>query len=222
MRGRQYYLENRITALNISPNGDLVTALVAGSNKNHYQVNILLHAQLGGHVFVNGECSCPVGYNCKHVVATLIKAQAESPLEVPAPSEKPSPNVMGLPDEISIWLNDMSRAAIPTLGRDYLPLNVSQRLLYVLTLGESKPEKVDVTFFTARLLKAGGFGKKTLHKFHSQHRYRHGTTLFYRAGPGNRHCIKLDTCDGRLFSWCTGCSVDVRNDHHRQVFLGNI
>ncbi|CAH1189737.1 Superfamily II DNA or RNA helicase, SNF2 family [Candidatus Nitrotoga sp. BS] len=163
MRGRQYYLENRITALNISPNGDLVTALVAGSNKNHYQVNILLHAQLGGHVFVNGECSCPVGYNCKHVVATLIKAQAESPLEVPAPSEKPSPNVMGLPDEISIWLNDMSRAVIPTLGRDYLPLNVSQRLLYVLTLGESKPEKVDVTFFTVRLLKAGGFGKKTLH-----------------------------------------------------------
>jgi len=163
MRGRQYYLENRITALNISPNGDLITALVAGSNKNHYQVNILLHAQLGGHVFVNGECSCPIGYNCKHVVATLIKAQAESPLEVTAPAEKPSPNVTGLPDEISIWLNDMSRAAIPTLGRDYLPLNVSQRLLYVLTLGESKPEKVDVTFFTARLLKAGGFGKKTLH-----------------------------------------------------------
>ncbi|MFZ1547287.1 MAG: DEAD/DEAH box helicase [Candidatus Nitrotoga sp.] len=163
MRGRQYYRENRVSTLNISPNGDLITALVAGSNNNYYHVNILLQAQLGGHVFVNGECSCPVGFNCKHVVATLIKAQAESPLEVPAPADKPSPNITGLPYEISIWLNDVSRAAMPTLGRDNLPLNVSQRLLYVLTLSDSKPEKVDVTFFTARLLKAGGFGKKTLH-----------------------------------------------------------
>ncbi|RFC37459.1 MAG: Superfamily II DNA or RNA helicase, SNF2 family [Candidatus Nitrotoga sp. LAW] len=162
-RGRQYYRENKVTALSTSPNGALVTALVAGSNKNRYHVNILLQAKPGGHVLVNGECSCPVGYNCKHVAATLIKAQAESPREIQAPADKVSPNVTDLPDEISIWLNEMARVAIPTLDRDTLPANVSQRLLYVLKLNDSKPVGVAVAFFTARLLKAGGFGKKTFH-----------------------------------------------------------
>lgn len=162
-RGRQYYRENKVTALSTSPNGALVTALVAGSNKNQYHVNILLQAKPEGHVLVNGECSCPVGYNCKHVVATLIKAQAESPREVQAPADQVSPNVTDLPDEISIWLNEMARVAIPTLDRDTLPANVSQRLLYVLKLNDSKPAGVAVAFFTARLLKAGGFGKKTFH-----------------------------------------------------------
>ena len=162
-RGHHYYRENKVTALGISQNGAFITALVAGSNNNRYHVNILLQAQPEGHVLVNGECSCPVGYNCKHVVATLIKAQAESPLEVFAPADKALPNVTDLPYEISIWLNEVSRAAIPTLGRDSLPVNVLQRLLYVLKLSDSKPARVEVTFFTARLLKAGGFGKKTLH-----------------------------------------------------------
>lgn len=162
-RGRQYYRENKVTALSTSPNGALVTALVTGSNKNRYHVNILLQAKPGGHVLVNGKCSCPVGYNCKHVAATLIKAQAESPREAQAPADKVSPNMTDLPDEISIWLNEMARVAISTLDRDTLPANVSQRLLYVLKLNDSKPAGVAVTFFTARLLKAGGFGKKTFH-----------------------------------------------------------
>ena len=149
--------------LDISQNGAFISALVAGSNNNRYHVNILLQAQPGAHVLINGECSCPVGYNCKHVVATLIKAQAESPLEVPALADKALPNVTDLPYEISIWLNEVSLAAMPKLGRDSLPVNVLQRLLYVLKLSDSKPARVEVTFFTARLLKTGGFGKKTLH-----------------------------------------------------------
>jgi SNF2 family DNA or RNA helicase len=163
MRGHQYYRENQVSALGISQNGTFITALVAGSNNNRYHVNILLQAQAGGHVLVNGDCSCPVGFNCKHVVATLIKAQVESPLEVPPPTDKALPNGTDLPYEISIWLNEVSRAAMPTLGLDSLPLNVLQRLLYVLKLSDSKPARVEVTFFTARLLKAGGYGKKTLH-----------------------------------------------------------
>ncbi|CAH1905277.1 Helicase [Candidatus Nitrotoga sp. HW29] len=162
-RGRQYYRENKVTALNISPNGALVTALVAGSNKNRYHVHIILQAEPGGHIFVNGECTCPIGYNCKHVAATLIKAQAESPLKVPAPANKATPNVTDLPDEISTWLNEVARAAIPALGRDTLPTSELQRLLYILKLNDGKPAAVEVTFFTARLLKAGGFGKKTHH-----------------------------------------------------------
>lgn len=149
--------------LYISQNGAFISALVAGSNNNRYHVNILLQAQPGAHVLINGECSCPVGYNCKHVVATLIKAQAESPLETPALADKALPNVTDLPYEISIWLNEVSLAAMPKLGRDSLPVNVLQRLLYVLKLSDSKPARVEVTFFTARLLKTGGFGKKTLH-----------------------------------------------------------
>ena len=164
-QGLQYYRENKVTSLDISQNGALVTAFVAGSNKNRYHVHIFLQAEPEGHIFINGECSCPVGYNCKHVAATMIKAQTESPLEVPAPADKASLNVTGLPDDISIWLNELARVAIPKLGRDTLPVNVLQRLLYVLKLNGRKPAGVEVTFFTARLLKTGSFGKKTHHNF---------------------------------------------------------
>ena len=161
IRGYQYYRDNKVSTLDISPNGTCITTLVAGSNNNRYRVNILLQTQPTGQVLVSGGCSCPIGHNCKHVVATLIKAQAELPLENPASTDQSISNISDLPHEISLWLTAVSRAALPALNRDHLPENILQRLLYVLNLKDGKPAGIEVKFFTARLLKAGGYGKKT-------------------------------------------------------------
>jgi superfamily II DNA or RNA helicase len=45
--------------------------------------------------FVHGQCSCPVGYNCKHVAALILTAT--SPVNVPAPAVPTAPALAAAP-----------------------------------------------------------------------------------------------------------------------------
>ena len=48
------------------------------------------------HHFVSGECSCPVGFNCKHVVALVLSAAtADGPMQTTAPGSPPDLAVSG-------------------------------------------------------------------------------------------------------------------------------
>jgi superfamily II DNA or RNA helicase len=49
----------------------VVTGEVQGSEREPYDQNILLWQEDDGGWEVDGDCSCPVGHNCKHVVAQL-------------------------------------------------------------------------------------------------------------------------------------------------------
>ncbi len=62
-RGMEYCKQGRVR--NVTIYGNTVKAAVIGSDK--YRVEIKL-----GKGVIEGECTCPVGYSCKHVVATLL------------------------------------------------------------------------------------------------------------------------------------------------------
>lgn len=64
-RGKAYYEEGRVELLTDNPAADQVQALVDGNRV--YTVNL---GQDGDELF--GRCSCPVGWDCKHVVATAL------------------------------------------------------------------------------------------------------------------------------------------------------
>ncbi|MBV0932077.1 DEAD/DEAH box helicase [Marinobacterium weihaiense] len=64
-RGEAYYLEGRVELLTDNPAADQVQALVDGNRV--YTVNL---RQAGEELY--GRCSCPVGWDCKHVVATAL------------------------------------------------------------------------------------------------------------------------------------------------------
>lgn len=64
-RGETYYLEGRVELLTDNPATDQVQALVDGNRV--YTVNL---RQVGEELY--GRCSCPVGWDCKHVVATAL------------------------------------------------------------------------------------------------------------------------------------------------------
>ncbi|SHJ80262.1 Superfamily II DNA or RNA helicase, SNF2 family [Tessaracoccus bendigoensis DSM 12906] len=68
-RGQEYQATGRVHDLITSPNS--LSALVSGSGRNRYQVEIIR----GVH-WVEHYCSCPMGHSCKHVVATLLAARA--------------------------------------------------------------------------------------------------------------------------------------------------
>jgi len=75
-RGLDYYKEGRVSHLEID--GDegtmFIASKVAGSLETPYDVIITIMLDKNRKVAVLGECTCPVGFNCKHVAATMYAA----------------------------------------------------------------------------------------------------------------------------------------------------
>jgi SNF2 family DNA or RNA helicase len=64
-RGKAYHRQGRVSK--VSCNDNQITGTVRGSRA--YTQHISLHGS-----DIDGTCSCPVGYNCKHVAAVLLAA----------------------------------------------------------------------------------------------------------------------------------------------------
>ncbi|MGB5764630.1 MAG: SWIM zinc finger family protein, partial [Sedimenticolaceae bacterium] len=82
-RGLEYARSNRV--LDLDPQeveaGLQVTASVRGNEVYEQLIDV---SEFMGTLEIEGECTCPVGYNCKHVAAVLITLLDEAhpqPLE---------------------------------------------------------------------------------------------------------------------------------------------
>ncbi|MDP2827617.1 MAG: DEAD/DEAH box helicase [Sulfuricellaceae bacterium] len=169
-RGQGYFAEGRVLALNTSPNSNLVSSMVTGSHGSGYRVYIEIKKRAGGNIEIAGDCSCPMEYNCKHVVATLLAAmdkqdktvhpmqRGRNSLTQPNRQSQPVNTENPLPAEINAWLILLEQSAQADPKIDSFPEVVLQRLLYVL---EKHPwqQAIEVNLFQARLLKDGGLGK---------------------------------------------------------------
>src|SRR5258707_7842920 len=66
--------------------------------------------------FVHGQCSCPVGYNCKHVAALILAAA--SPVTVPAPAAPvPAAPALAAAAPATTARNAAARAGSPLVSR---------------------------------------------------------------------------------------------------------
>ena len=96
---------------------------------------------------VEGECTCPVGYNCKHVAAVLTSMLEEAR---PAPLARQR-------QQIEDWVTRVAAARTP---EQWLPELGEQTLLYVLTPSPRQTRRVEVQLQISRVLKNGkGYGK---------------------------------------------------------------
>ena len=181
-RGREYYRAGKVASLDVQQDGTLIGAVVAGSGGSRYRVLIRVQPLPNGSAQIAGQCACPVGYNCKHVAAVLLKALAERPLQ-DSPAVSPgAPAEPALPPEIALWLSAIERVGQSQDARDAVPPDTPQRILYVLDLAGTAPARLSVGFFTARLLKAGGYGKATP--------YHNVSNVLYGSAP--RFVSELD------------------------------
>ena len=91
-RGQRYFRENRVQALRAraEPGGGVieVESRVGGSGGRTYRQDIRLGPTATG-FWIEGACSCPMAYNCKHVAAAMLGLQ-EQPELVP-PMGAPTP-----------------------------------------------------------------------------------------------------------------------------------
>jgi len=77
-RGKKYFLEGRVISYTILSSSDRtihISSNVAGSNRNSYTQDILISKMMNSSKLFRGTCSCPVGVNCKHVVAVCFQCQ---------------------------------------------------------------------------------------------------------------------------------------------------
>ena len=109
-RGRDYWKNGRVRSVKWQTGGDGPTLIstVRGSSGNYDQVT---HVDLDLEN-IDGDCTCPVSYNCKHVVAALLAANPES-IESEAGDFAHSPAKSG---ELFAFTGDLepANAALPS------------------------------------------------------------------------------------------------------------
>jgi superfamily II DNA or RNA helicase len=157
-----YQAQGRVAELKTSDDLTQITASVSGSGRNVYLVDIALEFSGDRLVDLEGECSCPVSFNCKHVAATLLEvlSRKDRPVGAAALSERVTSTRLApvLPHEVIAWLDGVGGAA---RGDDY-PEGVVQRLFYCLqpSRTEAPLPRLGVSLVSVRLLKDGTIGNQ--------------------------------------------------------------
>jgi hypothetical protein len=156
-----YQAEGRVTALEISDDLTHIRAKVKGSGCNTYRVEIQLDYSYDRLADLDGECSCPMAINCKHVAATVLEAlsgkQPSTGAASPGKREPTSAPAPVLPYEVTAWLEIVGKTL---RGDDYSP-DETQRLLYCLQPSQNSERMpvLTVSLISARVNKGGDFGR---------------------------------------------------------------
>ena len=167
----------RVEHVRATADGSGITARVRGTARQPYLQSIQV-TRNGRGVSIAGSCTCPVGFNCKHVAAALVayQCQASAATSPPATPLRPldaAPAIVEerpLPPDVESWLRRLD-AAQEVETEDYPP-TVRKRLLYVV--GEdtfSGAVSVDLRSID---LKADGSPTGRSKRYHAQHISRPG------------------------------------------------
>ena len=193
-RGVSYHESGRVEQVRtkISRNGRKMTieGVVRGSRGKTYHQHIeIFHGY--GHASIEGECTCPVGYNCKHVVAVLLEVlhQRDNKSDRIGTTEtqhSPLPGHTAAPcdDRLLQWLEQVQQAAS---GREAAqdpnayPDHIHERLIYVLAPDDRKEDlsPASIRFLVARRLLKGGYSK-TVRRYNPENALRDTPARFLR------------------------------------------
>jgi superfamily II DNA or RNA helicase len=117
LAGHSYWLQGKVSGLEIDPDMALIVAEVRGSGRFPYEVTIAFPESDMGSDDAYVECTCPVEFDCKHGAAVLFAVQAQmatrrgpdSAVSHSAPLV-PKP-VVPLPHSLVQWLADAKNEA---------------------------------------------------------------------------------------------------------------
>jgi len=157
-RGQVYKASGAVLELDWIPDGNVLYGTVQGTASEPYHVRITIAA----HRF-DGECSCPVRYNCKHVAAALLSW-------IEKQTATPSPDDQAL-RAVNRWLQKVVEQ-----GRKAAPLHEHHEpgeplLFYQLDSSALTQSKSGITLqiLQSRLLKRGGYGKETPYRYNGHY-----------------------------------------------------
>ncbi|MBR0654950.1 DEAD/DEAH box helicase [Plastoroseomonas arctica] len=102
--GRAYAAEGRVLSRRISSGGWVIDAETAGTAKRPYAQNIVFSRGPRHKLVLEGICTCPVNFNCKHVAAVLIAMQGGLAARPSTPAAVPDGR---LPSDVALWLDSL-------------------------------------------------------------------------------------------------------------------
>ncbi len=140
-RGLNYYESGLVVSCDLKYIGSDIVIHSSVEGTYLYTQEIVIDAE---NLSVSGECSCPVGYNCKHVVASIFKAFS-----------KPLPPKRSRKKEYELWLDQIVEADEDKPSTD-MRLDKNHFLIYKLFIDQYGN---DVGFYKAKILKNGNISK---------------------------------------------------------------
>ena len=155
-RGNEYYLDGRVvevktyktTSYKLSE--PIVTLFSKVRGSRLYEQKIVMPNSENNRV--EGECSCPVGYNCKHVVAVLFQVLNE---QQPRLKVMKHGNVKDI--DAQKWLNKFIQTTKET---PTFPVEELKVEFLIYRIFENKYyDKSELEFYKAKVLKKGGISK---------------------------------------------------------------
>ncbi|NND92079.1 MAG: DEAD/DEAH box helicase [Granulosicoccus sp.] len=153
-RGQVYKASGAVQELDWIADGNILYGTVQGSQAEPYHVRIII----APHRF-DGECSCPVRYNCKHVAASLL-GWIERQTATPTPDDQAL-------RAVNRWLQKVVEQ-----GRKAAPAHEHHEpgeplLFYQLDRTALTQSQTGITLqiLQSRLLKRGGYGKETPYRY---------------------------------------------------------
>ncbi|EJL33737.1 DEAD/DEAH box helicase [Novosphingobium sp. AP12] len=131
--GQEYFLQGRVSDLQIDPEFSMVAGIVRGSGKNGYFASIVFDdEEYDG--FPDSQCTCPVGEACKHIAALLFALRNEGP---PIAAEKPRLTIMAsaqrtpqLSGSVGEWLNAAMLDELRVVQNDSVIFAIEQNSLF--------------------------------------------------------------------------------------------
>ena len=158
-KGRAYQRDGSVLVARVAPDGTAVEGEVQGSRRTPYRTSARVRRLGNGTVRVESRCTCPVGFDCKHVVALLLQAAESGPSkgEHETLPYETLPPVPALSPGVADWLAQVERAG-RAATEDYPP-EVRRRLIYLLSLfvGRDEVLRPRVVAMSTPLLKDGSF-----------------------------------------------------------------
>ncbi|MDP6951958.1 MAG: SWIM zinc finger family protein [Alphaproteobacteria bacterium] len=152
-RGRGYHRRKLVSDVEFLEDGRLVTGATQGSRARAYDQHVEIHVGPRGTEII-GSCTCPIGFNCKHVVAVVLEG-----LSRPEGRDLGPGHALGVDPALGVWLGELEEATRERPGDDFPP-DVRWRLIYVLRTETTVSGGVTarMQLFSVRLLKDGRFG----------------------------------------------------------------
>jgi Superfamily II DNA/RNA helicases, SNF2 family len=156
-KAARYQRQRRATVTHMADDGTLIEGRVQGTQRRPYVVTVEVAIGGDGRAAIEGTCSCPVGFNCKHVAALLIESMA-------TPAGRKLAAVAGgavLSPQAESWLGELDRAL--ALSEEDYPPTIRQRLIYVLSIddGAAGPPEAMLELQSVRLRKDDTFSERT-------------------------------------------------------------
>lgn len=162
-RGQSYYKDNHVIKIDVSNNGKNIISKIQGTSAKPYRAEInIRHNKLTGDIIINGNCSCPVGFNCKHVFASLLKAD-EKPDIYDSTTENYSLNnsAIKIDNKISSWINNFGINQT-TQNSVQLEPQPDHQIVYVIELLSADNEiqdHINIFLYYSKCLVNGGYSK---------------------------------------------------------------